>query len=268
MKDGIEILDYGVSRLALVAVRQAPNEDAKQITQLLFGDHYEVLQKAEGGDWVFIKIHFDGSEGWIEREQHHAISKEYFDQINHANFKITTDLTCNILFKKSPITILLGSIVPISNSELFKMEEQFAFNGEAKSLGQKREVEFIVSTAMKYLNAPHLAGGKSPFGIDTAGLVQMVFKIAGYALPHAINNQQTEGKTVKSLSEAQPGDLAFFSRKDDAVSHVGIILNDDKVIHAFGRVRADHLTEEGIIRSDTKIYTHHLKEIRRIVNPS
>lgn len=268
MKEGIEIVDYGVSRLALVAVRQSPHEDARQLTQLLFGDHYEVLEKAEGGDWVLIKIHFDGSEGWIEAEQHHSISKEYFDQINHANFKITTDLTCNILFKKSPITILLGSIVPISNSELFKMEEQFAFNGEAKSLGQKREVEFIAATAMKYLNAPHLSGGKSPFGIDAAGLVQMVFKVAGYTLPHAINNLLTEGKPVKSPADAQLGDLAFFSRKGDTTTHVGIVLNDEKVIHAFGRVRVDHLMEEGIMRSDTKIYTHHLKEIRRIVNPA
>jgi hypothetical protein len=268
MKEGIEIIDYGVSRLALVAVRQAAHADASQITQLLFGDHYEVLKKSESGAWLFIKIHFDGSEGWIEAEQHHSISKEYFDQINHANFKITTDLTCNILFKKSPITILLGSIVPISNSELFKMEEQFAFNGEAKSLGQKREVEFIVTTAMKYLNAPHLAGGKSPFGVDAAGLVQMVFKVAGYTLPHAIIHQLAEGRVVKSLGDAQPGDLAFFSRKDDVVSHVGIVLGDEKIIHAFGRVRIDHLMKEGIMRSDTKIYTHHLKEIRRIVNPA
>jgi gamma-D-glutamyl-L-lysine dipeptidyl-peptidase len=265
MKDGLEILDYGVSRLALVAVRTAPHSDAKQITELLFGDHYEVFKKAES-DWVYIKIHFDGSEGWIETEQHHSISQEYFDQINHANFKITTDLTCNILFKKSPITILLGSIVPISNSELFKMEEQFAFNGEAKSLGQKREAEFLITTAMKYLNAPHFPGGKSPFGIDAAGLVQMVFKIAGYTLPHAVSNQLTEGKTVKSLHEAMPGDLAFFSRKEGDVSHVGIVLSDEKIIHAFGRVRVDHLMEEGIMRADSRIYTHYLKEIRRIVN--
>jgi len=268
MKDALEILDYGVSRLALVAVRQAPSEDARQVTQLLFGDHYAVLKKENTGDWVFIKIHFDGTEGWIEKEQHHSISKEYFDQINHANFKITTDLTCNILFKKSPITILLGSIVPISNSELFKMEEQFAFNGEAKSLGQKRDAEFIAGLALKYLNAPHLPGGKSPFGIDAAGLTQMVFKIAGYTLPHAITHQLTEGKTVKSLGEALPGDLAFFSRKEGDISHVGIILSDEKIIHSFGRVRVDHLLEEGIVRAETKIYTHYLREIRRIVYPT
>lgn len=268
MKEGIEILDYGVSRLALVAVHSAPHADAKQITQLLFGDHYEVLNRTEDGDWAYIRIHFDGMEGWINAEQHHTISKEYFDQINHANFKITTDITCNILFKKSPITILLGSIVPISNSELFKMEEQFAFNGEAKSLGQKRDVEFIKTIAMKYLNAPHLPGGKSPFGIDAPGLVQMVFKIAGYSLPHCIKSLQVEGKPITSLHESLPGDLAFFSRKDEAPSHVGIILNDEKVIHAFGRVRVDHITQEGILRTDLKINTHNLKEIRRVINPS
>jgi gamma-D-glutamyl-L-lysine dipeptidyl-peptidase len=268
MKDSIEIVDYGVSRLAVVAVRNSPNGDARQITQLLFGDHYEVLKKAEGGTWLYIKIHFDELEGWIDAEQHHAISYEYFEQINHANFKITIDLTCNILFKKSPITILIGSIVPISNSELFKMEEQFAFNGEAKSLGQKRDVEFIKTTALKYLNAPYLSGGKSPFGIDAAALVQMVFKIAGYSLPHSVKGQLTAGVSVKSLSEALPGDLAFFSRKGGGVTHVGILLDDEKIIHSFGRVRIDHLLEEGIMRADSKIYTHYLKEIRRMVNPS
>jgi len=267
MKDSIEILDYGVCRLALVAVRVAPNAEAAQITQLLFGDHYEVIKKSHGSRWLQIKIHFDGSEGWIEAEQHHPISQEYFEQINHANFKITTDLTSSILFKKSPITILIGSIVPISNSELFKMEEQFAFNGESKSLGQKRDAEFIKFIAMKYLNAPYLTGGKSPFGINAAGLVQMVFKIAGYTLPHSGKDLLQEGTVVESLAAAKPGDLAFFSHKNDAISHVGIILNDEKVIHSFGHVRVDYLLEEGILRGDSKIFTHHLKGIRRILNP-
>jgi hypothetical protein len=265
MKDIVEVTEFGVCRLAVVSVRHAPNADGRQITELLFGDHYEVLKKADGGNWLFIRIHFDGMEGWISDEQHHAISQEYFDQINHANFKITTDLTCNILFKKSPLTILLGSIVPISNSELFKMEEQFAFNGEAKSLGQKRDVEFVKATAMKYLNAPEFTGGKSPFGIDAAGLVQMVFKIAGYTLPHSIKQQLKEGKPIKSLSDAMPGDLAFFSRKNESITHVGIILNEEKIIHSYGRVRVDYLMEEGIMRADSKVYTHYLKEIRRIV---
>jgi len=261
----MDILGYGVCRLSLVSVRQAPHENAPLVTQLLFGDHYEVLNVPDQKNWVFIRIHFDRSEGWIDAEQHHGITHEYFDQINHANFKITTDLTCSILFKKSPLTILMGSIVPISNSELFKLEEQFAFNGESKSLGQKREYEFLKSIALKYLNAPALLGGKSPFGVDAAGLIQMVFKIAGYVLPRALDRQMAEGKKMNGFEDVRPGDIGFFNRQSDNQLHAGVILDDQKRIHADGRVRIDHLLEDGILRPGTKIYTHSLLEVRRIL---
>lgn len=265
MKETEEYGTYGVCRLAAVAIHKQPNPDTPIISQLLFGDHYVVIKKAEEKGWIQIRVHFDDTEGWIDSEQHHEISREYFEQINLANFKITTDLTCSILYKKSPITILMGSIVPISNSELFKIEEQFAFNGEAKSLGQKRDQEFICKTALKYINAPHYSGGKSPFGIDAPGLVQMVYKISGYSLPHSIEGQLNEGKKISSFDEARPGDLAFFTTHGKEVSHVGIVLDDSKVIHVQGRVRIDHLMEEGILRPDSKIYTHALKEIRRVI---
>jgi len=263
----MEVLGYGVCRLSLVSVRLTPEEYAPMNTQLLFGDHYEVIEVPNQKDWIFIRIHFDGSEGWISAEQHHGITKEYFDQINHANFKITTDLTCSLLFKKSPLTILLGSIVPISNSELFKIEEQFAFNGESKSLGQKREFEFLKTIVMKYLNAPHLAGGKSPFGIDASGLIQMVFKICGFILPRYLDKQITEGKKIVSLEDAKPGDIAFFLGQGKKDLQGGIVLDDQKIIHCDGKVRVDHLMDEGILRSESKIFTHSLIEIRRIINP-
>ncbi len=215
----MEVIDHGVCRLALVSVRKDASDTSEQVTQLLFGDHYEVTNVSDDKKWVRVRIHADLYEGWIAEKQHHSITKEFFEQINHTNYKISTDLTSSLLYKKSPLTILLGSIVPISNSELFRMEEQFAFNGEAKSLGQKRDVEFIKATAMKYLNSPHLPGGKSPFGVDAAGLVQMVFKIAGYSLPHVLSHLASEGKPVKSVGEVIAGDIAFFSRRDDEISH-------------------------------------------------
>jgi gamma-D-glutamyl-L-lysine dipeptidyl-peptidase len=162
----------------------------------------------------------------------------------------------------------LGSIVPISNSELFKIEEQFAFNGEAKSLGQKREVEFLKSIAAKYLNAPYLPGGKSPFGIDAAGFIQIVFKISGFLLPRTLDRQITEGKKIEKLQDALPGDVAFFRSHTKKQLHAGVVFEDQKIIHADGRVRIDHLLEDGILRGDSKIYTHSLVEIRRILNPS
>lgn len=261
----MEVLDYGVSRLAVITVRKEPDDRSEQTTQLLFGDHYELLTSSKDHKWAYIKVFADGYEGWIDKKQHHAITREYFDQINHANFKITTDVASGILYKKNPLTILLGSIVPISNSELFKMEEQFAFNGDAKSLGQRRDFDFLKEIAIKYLHAPYQWGGKSPFGIDCSGFTQMVFKISGYLIPRDASQQAQSGSAVCGLADVQPGDLAFFTNDSGQVSHVGLVLEGNKIIHASGQVRMDQLIEEGIVRTEDKVITHPLTSIRRIL---
>lgn len=262
----MDVIEFGICRLSVVSVRHEPMDQSEQVTQLLFGDHYEVIEKSKNNKWLKIKINFDQYTGWIDARQHQPISQEYFNHLNNAEFKITTDVTATMLYNKSPQVILMGSIIPISSAELFKMEEQFAFNGEAKNLGQKREVEFVKSIAMKYLNAPYQWGGKNPFGIDCSGFTQMVFKIAGYRLFRDAWQQANQGKAIKSLSEAKPGDLAFFQNDEGKIVHTGILVDRDKIIHASGKVRIDQLTEEGIMNTDTRNVTHRFSHLRRILN--
>lgn len=258
----MDVIDYGVCRLALVPIRKEPRDTTEQITQLLFGDHYEVTETSDDKRWLRVVIHADRAEGWLDARQHHAISREYFEQINQTDFKITTEVASAVLYKKSPLTIVMGSIVPISNSELFKIEEQFAFNGEAKGLGQKRDAEYLKTIARKYIAAPYQWGGKSPFGIDASGLTQMVYRIAGYNLYRDVRQQSTQGKKV---SEAIQGDLVFFADKNSTVKHVGILLEEGRVIHAYGQVRVDTLSEEGLRHPETGAITHALHSIRRIL---
>jgi hypothetical protein len=260
-----ESLDYGICRLAIVTVRKEADQKTEPVTQMLFGDHYEVIETSKDQKWLSVNIISDNTQGWIDKLQHHSISKEYFDQIGHTNFKITTDISSTLLYKKSQLTIVMGSIVPISASELFKMEEQFAFNGEAKSLGQRRDFAFLKDVANKYLNAPYFPGGKSPFGIDSAGFTQMVFKIAGYQIPRSIQQQWTHGIAFNGIGSALPGDLAFFKGKDGKVNHVGIFIDEQRIIHCSGRVRIDYLMEDGILAAETKIYTHTLAGFRRVI---
>jgi gamma-D-glutamyl-L-lysine dipeptidyl-peptidase len=262
----MNLIEFGICRLSVVSVRKEPADQAEQVTQLLFGDHYDVSEKSKDAKWMKIKINFDQYTGWIDARQHQPITQEYFNHLNNAEFKITTDVTSTILYNKSPQVILMGSIIPISSAELFKMEEQFAFNGDAKNLGQKREIEFVRATALKYLNAPYQWGGKNPFAIDCSGFTQMVFKIAGYRLFRDAWQQANQGKAIKSLQEAKAGDLAFFQNGEAKIVHTGILIDRDRIIHASGKVRVDQITEEGIVNSETKMITHKFSHVRRILN--
>ncbi len=256
-------LDFGVCRLAVVPVFEQPDYRTLQYNQLLFGEHYEVT--GTKGGWVSIQLAFDGSGGWIPLSQHHSISKEYFEQINASDFKITTDITSTLLYNKNPLTIVLGSIVPISNSELFKVEEQLAFNGESKSLSQKRDAEFLITILSKYGNAPYQPGGKSPFGIDGPGLIQMAFKICGFKLPRTLGQQKISGTQVENFDLASPGDIVFLKKVIDGDVVPSILQSAGKIILVDGHIRQDRIDAKGIKQVGQKKYAWEIQEVRRVI---
>lgn len=260
----MEIGSKGVCRLAIAPVRAGANDRSEMVTQLLFGDHYTITEISENKKWYKISIYFDGYEGWLDATQHTQISPEYFEQINNSDYKICTDLTSSILFKKEKINIVIGSVLPISTNELFKVEEQLAFNGESKSLSQRRDFEFIKQVAIKYLNSPYLWGGRSPFGIDCSGFTQNIFRIAGYKLPRDASQQVKKGTEV-SFEDRMAGDLAFFANEEGAITHVGMLTTQENIIHASGKVRVDVFNSNGIQHKTSGILTHKLHSLRRII---
>ena len=115
------------------------------------------------------------------------------------------------------------------------------------------------------MNTPFLWGGKTPFGVDCSGFTQMVYKLCGYKLFRDANQQASQGEVLSFIEESEPGDLAFFDNEEGEIIHVGIILKDYNILHAYGKVRIDTLDHSGIFNYDLQIHTHKLRVIKKII---
>lgn len=260
----MDAIDYGVQRLSLVPMRAKPSDAAEMISQLLFGEHYTVVEESEDKKWLKICNAFDEYEGWIDKKQHHHISKEYFDQIGETEYKVCIDLISKILFKQQINHVVAGSVLPLLNNPIFKDEENIAFNGMSKTLYQKWGVTALLNQATKYLNTPYLWGGKSPFGIDCSGFTQVVYKTGGYKLPRDSSQQILKGTEVE-YNDRKGGDLAFFTNDEGKMNHVGILMDAGRIIHASGQVRIDVFDDKGIRNVEKNAYTHHFYKLKRII---
>lgn len=126
--------------------------------------------------------------------------------------------------------------------------------------------EGIVDSALSYLETPYLWGGKSPFGIDCSGFTQIVYKLNGIFIPRDASQQVNLGSSRNFRDEAQAGDLAFFDNEEGEVIHVGVVLENRKIVHASGKVRIDTLDHQGIYNQDLKKYTHKLRVIQNLLS--
>lgn len=259
-------MQYGICLLSLVPCRKEASNTSEMVTQLLFGEHYTVLELTES--WIKIKTAFDNYECWINLKQHYKISDSTFKQLEAQIIPFSNELIQVIKDKKTGISfpISLGSALPFFKNNHLKIEDfEFSFDGSSTLSDSKKSSAEIIQTSYLFLNAPYLWGGKSPFGIDCSGFTQLVYKINDYRLPRDAYQQVELGEPLNFVEEAEAGDLAFFDNEEGKIVHVGILLNNQQIIHASGQVRVDNFDHYGIFNSSTKKYSHTLRVIKRII---
>jgi len=259
-------MKYGICMQSLVPVRFQPGDKQEMINQLLFGD--QIFIKGQVKEWVLVQTLDDEYEGWVDRKQVEIISKEEFKELLNADDYYSLELASRVLSEDGQTNLMftLGARLPGYNLNRFQVNGNvFLFPGDTCSNRENASPGHILLYAEKYLDAPYLWGGRSPFGIDCSGLVQMVFKMGGVLLPRDSSQQMNMGSPVNFIHEAQPGGLAFFGEEEGDITHVGIITGNGSIIHASGKVRVDHIDHQGIFNAIENKYTHHLRVIKHIL---
>lgn len=259
-------MQYGICLLSVVPCRKEAMSTSEMVTQLLFGEQYTVLENGE--DWLKIKTAFDNYECWINAKQHTKLSENTFKDLQKQSPVYSAELMQVLNNTKSqnhfPITI--GATLPFyKNHNLHFDEFNFSIEGQTARGDEKKSAKEILNTAFLFLNAPYLWGGKSPFGIDCSGFVQTVYKLNGYKFPRDAYQQVEFGQALSFVEEAEAGDLAYFDNEEGKIVHVGILLDNQQIIHASGSVRIDKFDHYGIFNVDTKKYSHTLRVIKRVL---
>ena len=248
-------MQYGLCNHSIVGLRRDPSDKSELISQLLYGESFKVLEHTK--KWSKIRLSFDKYEGWIDNKQFCWIEKSDYSSLCSQDEIFCADLV-NLITdaNKKQQPIVLGSIL---NATAI-LDHHF----DGKKLFGKENKGQLIKTALMYLNAPYLWGGKTPFGIDCSGFTQMVYRLNGFKLMRDASEQAKQGDDLNFFEESSPGDLAFFDNEDGAIIHVGMIMENNHIIHAHGKVRVDLLDHKGIYNLDHRTYTHKLSVIKSI----
>ena len=256
-------MQYGICNLSIIPVRIEPNDTTEMVSQVLFGEHFKVLELRK--NWSKIRIAFDNYEGWIDNKQYEQISEETYNELQNSPTTLAAELIDFATDENNQFsTVCIGSNLPLFNTKnLVLNTTKFHYEGAiVNSITPKNE---IIDIAYKFLNTPYLWGGKTPFGIDCSGFTQMVYKLCGYKLLRDASQQATQGEVLSFIEESEPGDLAFFDNSEGIITHVGIIMKDNYIIHAHGKVRIDMIDHSGIFNLDSQKHTHKLRVIKKII---
>ena len=274
------MVEYVIANATVVPVRENPSEGAEQLTQLLFGEVCEVLDRLPR--WTKIRSTLDGQEGWVDFKMVSpassliASSPHRLEAIVAAPMAAATPMDGG-----ADLLLTLGTRLPNYSHGTFEvLGQQYLIDptcvnittaqqstGEADLQQSDLQRSDLVTIAQSLLNAPYLWGGKNLMGIDCSGFTQVVYAAMGVNLLRNAREQITQGEVVSSLSDVQPGDLAFFDHADrdpkaTNISHVGLMLSPTEIIHCSGCVHIDTIDEQGIHLPDGTL-THHLVQIKR-----
>ena len=261
-----------ISLHSVIPIRAEASEKSEQTTQMLFGELCTVLD--EKPRWNRIKLDSDGQEGWVDAKMICPMkSQEY---VSYAKaFKTAAIVSMPMAYAMSENN---GQTIPLTAGTRLTNYKDGRFEvlgvgfridpAMVRTQPAELNLQSLLETTRFFLNVPYLWGGKNAMGMDCSGFTQVIMDLFGKKLLRNASEQATQGRSITDLKKVKAGDLLFFDHEDGKISHVGIAIDSERVIHCSGRVKVEKLDRnpsgEVCILSAEGHYTHHLVSIRRI----
>lgn len=256
----------GICLMATAAIRLQPDHRSEMVSQLLFGECATIQES--NNEWFNIETCYDKYHGWVAQNQLFVLNNDEDKTFIDLSKKlVTASSMAQISDERSGLTFSISagsSFYANADQRMVIAEKCFHYDGGFAQL-QKAAATCIPEYATSFANASYLWGGRSVFGLDCSGFTQIVFKMAGKIIPRDSAMQATVGEPVHLIHESLPGDLAFFDNDEGIITHVGIILENNTIIHAHGQVRTDKIDHHGIFNTKFRQYSHRLRLIKRII---
>ncbi len=287
-----------VSLHSVVPVRTEASETSEQITQMLFGEICTIEERKTR--WIRVKLALDGQIGWVDAKMIAPLSTDEYKSYSAA-LKAAAYVAFPMAYAVSENN---GQTIPLTAGTRLTNYHNGHF--EVLGVGFRIDAGMVLTKPLEmtqpnllqsvrfFLNVPYLWGGKNALGMDCSGFTQTILSLFGHKIPRNASEQVTQGRLISRLSSSKAGDLAFFCHYEEAatqeitsnlkqqstetnaiarqkITHVGILIDSERIIHCSGRVKIEKIDTTGIFsveQSDTAHpdgqYTHRLLSIRRL----
>jgi len=243
-----------IAASSVVDVRRDPSHTSELRTQIVYGDAVEPLK--DEGEWMLVRLD-DGYVGWIRNWHLAAIPASGYEAwLGAASFRVATN-HAEVLEapqpRALPVTdLVIGTRASITTCgkrgwraiHLADGREGFIQTRSVERLPRRRSVsrERLAATGLRFLGIPYIWGGTTPKGFDCSGLIQRIFRLNGRLLPRDADMQGRFGRVrAADAGGLVTGDLLFFGKDDDHITHVAMVLPDGLFLHAYGQVRVGSL---------------------------
>ena len=182
----------GISLYSVTPMRAEAREGAEQITQILFGETFSILEQKPR--WNRVQLDSDGQEGWIDAKMSTQMSpaeeKAYKRQYKSA--AIIAFPMAYAVSENNGQTIPLSAGTRLTNYKdgvfevlgvRFRIDPNMVIT-ESREQNQ----ENLLQTVRFFLNIPYLWGGKNAMGMDCSGFTQVIMSLFGYRFLKTILN--------------------------------------------------------------------------------